>query len=172
VWLELQLGGEAIGAVWNGAFMNTTRSRVARSVVALAVTVLLAGCVSPPRPDGPVDLDFTQYQFDPVDYEAQQVPSSGIPLAAFSDDRTVLTVRQLGSPGCETEPVSFEQEDGGSSLRVTYEFVEPNPEGLCNTAAAFYGTDIPLDEGMSKTLRTAVLVGPFRNETTVSIESV
>jgi hypothetical protein len=151
--------------------MNTTRLCVARSAVALAVTFLLAGCVSSPQADGPVDLAFTQYRFDPADYKAQQIPGL-VPLVTFSADKTVLTVRQVGSPGCETEPVSFEQEDGGSSLRVTYEFVEPNPEGVCNTVGGYFGTDIPLDDGLSQTLRTAILVGPFGEENTVSIDSV
>lgn len=152
--------------------MKMSRLRVALSAGALAVTVLLAGCVSPPRADGPIDPAYTQYDFDPAGYEARLVPSSGIPRAIFSDDRRVLTVRQVGSPGCEIDPVSFEQEDSGSSLRVTYEFAEPNPEGVCNTALTYFGTDIPLDEGLSHTLRTAVLVGPFGQETTVSIDSV
>lgn len=170
------------------SIMKKSGVHVARMVVVLVAAGLLAGCVSHPRvdaspepastpaatldpaltPDVPLDLAFSQYMFDPAQYPPEEY-REGFPLAKLSGDGRVLSFSQIGSPGCEVEPVSFERKEGGVALRITYEFVEPNPLGVCNTVAAHYRTDVTIDEELSTSLRKVIIVGPFGTASEASI---
>jgi hypothetical protein len=151
--------------------MNTAVTRSAGLSLALVASGMLVGCVpTPPDNDDTADPSFKQYQLDTVEY-GSKYRDSDFPFATLSDDGKVLSVRQLGSPGCEVEPSSFEQQEDGGTLRVTYEFVKPNPDGVCNTALAFFGTDLSFEEAQSGTLEHVVLVDPFGHEEKVSVGS-
>jgi hypothetical protein len=111
--------------------MKKSGVHVALTMVVLMGTGFLAGCVSlspvdasskpasthdaTPDPaliaDAPLDLAFSQYMFDPAQYPPEEY-REGFPLAKLSDDGRVLSFSEIGSPGCEVEPVSFEREEG------------------------------------------------------------
>ena len=161
-----------------------------RLVVVLVATGLLTGCVavagldeSPESAatsdatrdpaltsDATLDLVYKQFEFDPTEYEPGEL-REGVPIATLSEDG-VLSIRQVGSLYCDVEPMSFQRREGGTTLRVTYEFMKPNPDALCLTVPEYFATDVSLDRADAAALRAVIIVGPFDTATEVTIDRV
>lgn len=145
-------------------------SRSAAVIAALVMSSALFGCTSQGDNDAAMDPAFTQYEFNPAEYDPALIPAS-FPSATVMDGGNVLSVRQIGGLGCPIEPVSFEQEAGDGTFRVIYNYVEPNPNGVCDAVAGYFGTDITMDDVLLSALHTVILVRPDGGETEVAIHS-
>jgi hypothetical protein len=105
----------------------------------------------PPHREGPADFN----RFDRM----QQ------PIAELSEDGMTLTISRADG-FCLTEPTAFSF-DGDSTYAVTFDFVVPNPEGICETVGIAYATEFALASAPAARPVTVEFTGPFDNTVTL-----
>lgn len=122
-----------------------------------AVTTAAAPVASnemPPHSEGPADFN----RFGRM----QQ------PIVELSEDGTTLTISRVDGH-CLTQPTAFSF-DGEGTYAVTFDFVVPNPEGVCDTVGIAYATEFALASAPAARPITVEFTGPFGDTVTLMAE--
>ena len=125
-------------------------STACTSTPAPAATTAAAPVASdemPPHSEGPADFD----RFDGTQRA----------IAELSEDGMTLTISRPDG-FCRTQPTAFTF-DGDSTYAVTFDFVVPNPEGICATVGIAYATEFALASAPAARPVTVEFTGPFGN---------
>ena len=125
-------------------------SVVQATFVMLLTLVVSSACTSTPPAASPSDSppasapavsdEMPPYRESPIDSE--RLDTTRGPIAELSDNGRTLTISRIDS-GCITEPTAFSF-DGESTYTVTFDFVVPNPEGICDLVAHPTATEFAL----------------------------
>ena len=132
-------------------------STACTSTPAPAATTAAAPVASdemPPHSEGPADFD----RFDGTQRA----------IAELSEDGMTLTISRPDG-FCRTQPTAFNF-DGESTYAVTFDFVVPNPEGICSTVGIAYATEFALASAPAARPVTVEFTGPFGNTITLVAE--
>lgn len=90
------------------------------------------------------------------------------PIVELSEDGTTLTISRVDGH-CITQPTAFSF-DGESTYAVTFDFVVPNPEGVCDTVGIAYATEFALASAPAARPVTVEFTGPFGDTVTLVAE--
>jgi hypothetical protein len=150
---------------------NLRRSpRLASAAFVLALTLLAStACATTPAPatttaSAPVASD----EMPPHSERPADVDRFGRmqrPIADLSEDGMTLTISRMDG-FCLTEPTAFSF-DGDSTYAVTFDFVVPNPQGVCLTIAIAYATEFALASAPADRPVTVEFTGPFEETHTL-----